>query len=299
MERGLADIEARIAEVEKLREAEDARERRLLDTAAEFYAKQEEIEVAGLAPLLKKLGIERGDIDKFFKAQEDEARRRIEPVARQLQLSTRELELIQREERAVVLMDPCAWVHRSPGWVCEWQAASCDSTPWETANASASCVCDTPNNEWNPRVEAHGQGLSGRRTAFVHCWCYFNIPGRPAPANVTVLVRVLVHGFYVLRAATGSATFSLDVEARGYQYGWSWASATSPVLSLSGDTMGRHDGVTNLQFVMPTGADPFLVRVSAKLKAQAKEGGALAVGDFGTQAGNLIRTTWVNTFSPD
>jgi len=299
MERGLADIEARIAEVEKLREAEDAREKRLLEVVAGFYAKQEKIEVAGLEPLLKKMRLEPADINKFFKAQEDEARRRIEAVTPQLQLTNEELELIQREERAVALIDPCAIVHSSPGWLCQFYAASCNSTHWETGNASGSCACNTPNNEWNPRVEARGHGSNGIGSAIVRCWCYFNIPGRPAPANVTVYVRIPVHGFYILRSPAGSATFSLALEAEGYQYSWPWAKATSTVLNLSGNTMGRYDANQYLQFVMPVGADPFLVRVSAKLIATAKSGGTLAVGDFATGAGNFIRTSWVNTYSPD
>lgn len=299
MKRILADIEESIAEVEKLREAEDAREKRLLETAAGFYAEQEKMEVAGLGSLLKSGGIEPAAIEKFFKAQEDEVGRRIKAVTPQLQLTAEELQLFEREERAVVLIDPCAMVHRSPGWVCQWHAASCNSSHWETANALGSCVCNTPNNEWNPRVEAIGQRASGWRKAYVHCWCYFNIPARFAPANVTVYVRMSVHGFYILRSAMGSAAFSLELEAKGYQYGWPWASATLPVINLSGDTMGRHDAYENLQFVMPVGADPFVVRVSAKLRARAKMGGALAVGDFATSAGNLIKTIWVNTYSPD
>jgi hypothetical protein len=298
MERESADIEARIAEVEKFREGEYARERRLLEAAAGFYAEQEEIEVAGLGPLLEKVGLESADINEFFRAKEDEARRRIEAVTPQLQLIDQELELIQEEERAVVDIDPCAMVHSSPGWVCQWHAAHCDSTHWETRDASGSCVCNTPNNEWNPRVEASGRGSSGWRSAFVHCWCYFNIPARPAPANVTVYVWVPVHGFYILRSATGSARFSLDLEAKGYQYGYSWAKDTVRVLNLSGNTMGRYDAGESLQFVMPVGADPFLVRVSAKLRATVKGGGTLAVGDFATGAGNFIKVVYVNTWSP-
>jgi len=91
----------------------------------------------------------------------------------------------------------------------------------------------------------------------------------------------------------------LTLEAKGYQYGYSWASATLPVLNLSGDAMDRYDNTKHLQFVMPVGADPFLVRVSAKLRATAKSGGTLALGDFATGAGNYIKTTWVNTYSPD
>jgi hypothetical protein len=101
----------------------------------------------------------------------------------------------------------------------------------------------------------------------------------------------------VLRSATGSATFRLAVKAEGFQYGFSWGSASSTVLNLSGDTMGRYDGHEFLEFLMPVGADPFVVRVSAKLTATAKTGGALAVGDFATGAGNYIETVYVNTLS--
>jgi len=87
---------------------------------------------------------------------------------------------------------------------------------------------------------------------------------------------------------------------KGFQYGWSWASAMSNVLSLSGDTMGRYDGHRHLQFVIPVGGgDPFWVRVSAKLRARVRRGEALAVGDFAAGAGNLIRTINVNTYSAD
>jgi len=298
MARRLTDIQARIAEIEKLRQAEDAREKRVLQAVAGVYAKQEKIGLERLGPLLEKVGLRPADIEEFFAAEEQEARRRIEEVTPQLQLTTEELELVQMEERAIRLIDPCAWVHSSPGWICVWHAASCDSSHWETANASGSCVCNTPNNECNPKVEARGQGSKGWRSAFVHSWCYFDIPARPTAATVHVDALVNVHGFYVLRPATGSARVTLELEMKGFQYGYSWATATSSVLNLSGDTMGRYDATRSLQFDMPVGADPFVVRISAKLRARAKRGGALAVGDFATGAGNFIKTIYVNTYSP-
>ncbi len=296
----LQDIEATIAELEKLREAEDKREQRILDEVAGVYDGREKIGLSPLEPLLKKFRVGSADIEEFFKSQEQEARRVVETATPQLQLNKEELELIERQTRAVLVINPCAMVRSSPGWICAFHAASCNWSHSETASASGTCACNTPNNECNPKVEAYGQGSKGWRSAYVHSFCYFVIPARPNPATVHVYSLVDVHGFYVLRSVVGLAGFSLDLEMKGFQYGWSWASATSSVLSLSGDTMGRYDGHRHLQFVMPVGGgDPFIVRISAKLRARARRGGALAVGDFRTGAGNFIRTIYVNTYSAD
>lgn len=296
----LQDIEATIAELEKLREAEDKREQRILDEVAGVYDGREKIGLSPLEPLLKKFRVGSADIEEFFKSQEQEARRLVETATPQLQLNKEELELIERQTRAVLVINPCAMVRSSPGWICAFHAASCNWSHSETANASGTCACNTLNNECNPKVEAYGQGSKGWRSAYVHSFCYFVIPARPNPATVHVYSLVDVHGFYVLRSVVGLAGFSLDLEMKGFQYGWSWASATSSVLSLSGDTMGRYDGHRHLQFVMPVGGgDPFIVRISAKLRARARRGGALAVGDFRTGAGNFIRTIYVNTYSAD
>lgn len=295
----LADIEATIAELEKLREAEDKREQRIFDEVAGVYEGREKIGLpATLAPIFKKFGVEVRDIQGLFNSQEQEARRLVEMATPQLQLNKEELKFIERQTRAVLVINPCAMVRNSPGWICAFHAASCNWIHSETANATGTCACNTPNNECNPKVEAYGQGLKGWRSAYVHSFCYFVIPARPNPATVHVYSLVDVHGFYVLRSVVGEAGFSLDLEMKGFQYGWSWASATSNVLSLSGDTMGRYDGHRHLQFVMPVGGgDPFIVRISAKLRARAKRGGALAVGDFGTGAGNLIKRIYVNTYT--
>ncbi len=298
----LADIEARIAQLEKIREAEEARERRVFESVAAVYAEREKVGLGALGPLVEKLRLKPEDIEQFFKAEEQEAKRTVEAVTPRLQLTKDEIGLIAKRTRAILLIDPCVIVPpRSPGWKCAHHAVSCDSTHWETANASGSCVCDTPKNECNPKVDAYGQGLKGWRSAYVHSWCWFDIPARPHATTVTVYSLVDLHGFYILRPATAmaAAEFSLELEMTGWQYGWSWASATLPVLSLSGDHTGRYDAMRTLQFTMPVGADPFQVRVSAKLKASAKGGGSLAVGNFATAAGNFIKTFWVNTYSPD
>ena len=149
-------------------------------------------------------------------------------------------------------------------------------------------------------MKTQGWGLKGRSSAYVHSFCYFHIPARPNPATVHVNSVVDVHGFYVLRPVFGSAGFTLDLEMKGFQYGVCWATDIRSVLSLSGDTQGRYDGLQGLQFVMEVGGgDPFIVRVSAKLRAQARRGGALAVGDFGMANGNFIRRLYVNTLSAD
>jgi hypothetical protein len=298
MARRIEDIEARVAMLDKLRAAELAREHRLLDATAEFYAKQEEAEVAGLGPLMEKVDPKSADLRGFFRAQQAVAVQRIEEVTPLLQLSEEEIAHFESIRRAIVLIDPCGLVPaHSPGWKCAWTATSCDFSPWTTADASATCTCAPAvgQNRCDPRVEALGQGERGWRSAVVDCWCYFDIPARPGPANVDIDVRMNLHGFYVVRSATGSASFRLEVKAEGFQYGFSWGSDSATVLDLSGDTMGRYDSVKKLGFLMPVGADPFVVRVSAKLTVTAKSGGALAVGDFGTGAGNYLETVYVNT----
>ena len=50
-------------------------------------------------------------------------------------------------------------------------------------------------------------------------------------------------------------------------------------------------------YMRSVGADPFTVRVMLNLQAKAKRGGSSAVVDFATQAGNLMRTVYVNTYS--
>jgi hypothetical protein len=300
MSRRIEDIEARIAEAEKACEAKYARESRLLKATNEFYAEREKVEVQGLEALAKKAGIQPADLQKFFAAQEDEARRRIEAVTPLLQLSDREIALIDDERRAIALIDPCGLVPaHSPEWKCAHLAISCNSQLSKTPDAAASCTC-TPawnNNDCNPLVRALGKGTNGLRTATVHCWCWFDIPVRTVPANVHVRVPIYVDGFYVLRSATGSASVRLTLRAEGWQYGYSWAQDTRSVLNLSGDTMGRYDDHEILEFLMPVGADPWQVRVSAKLTATAKGGGALAEGNFQTGAGNYIKICWANTLA--
>ena len=297
----LSEIEATVAELEQLREAEDQREQRIFDEVAGVYAGREKIGLAPSQALIKKLGVEPAVIGEFFKSQEQEARRLVEMATPQLQLTEEELQLIDRQIRAILVINPCLPAHHSPGWICSFHATSCNFRPSTTANASAGCTCNTPNNECNPRVEAYGQDLKGWRSAYLHSYCYFHIPARPNPTTVQVYAAVDVHGFYILRSGPfGSAAFSLDLEMKGFQYNHCWATDIRSVLNLSGDTMGRYDDHRHLQFVMPVGGgDPFTVRVSAKLRARARMGGAEAVGDFGMGNGNFIKRIYVNTYSED
>ena len=299
MRRPWEEVEKRIAEIEELHKAEYAREERILQARADFYARQEEIEVAGLAPLLKEVMKGPAPLRDFFDAQVGEARRRLEVVTPLLQLSEEELEHINRAKQVVTMLDPCGLVPPlSPAWRCAHVAASCGCNHWETSDASASGACSPAydDNESNIRAEAFGQGSNGWRYAQAQCWFYFDIPARPAAANVTVYVYNRVHGFHILRTATGSASLRLDLTAEAFQYGFSWGSATKRVVDLSADTMGRTDKNVFLQFMVPVGADPFTVKVTARLAGSAKAGGALSVGDFSTGAGNFIDTVWVNTY---
>jgi len=122
----LSDIEATIAELEKLREAEDKIEGRVLDEARGGYEGRENIGLAPFEPLLKKLGVQSADIEEFFKNQEQEAKRMVETATPQLQLTKEELDLIERQTRAVLVINPCAMVRSSPGWICAFNAATCN-----------------------------------------------------------------------------------------------------------------------------------------------------------------------------
>jgi hypothetical protein len=299
MSRFFEEIDERVAEIEKHVRLDIERENRILDATARFYAGQEKVEIAGLAPLLEKVGQGSKSLHDFFGAQEEEALQRIKTVTPLLQITEEEIAHFDRIRRAIVRIDPCLMVPpQSPHAVCQWLASSCNSSHWETADALGSCSC-VPNyadNECNPKVEARGQGPNGWRAATAKGWCYFDIPARSAAVNVDINVLMQLHGFYILRSGTGSATFSLKVRAEGWQYGFSWASDSSTVLNLSGDNMGRYDASESLIFSMPIGADPFEVRVYVDLMATAKSGGALSVGDFATGNGNYIDTIYVNTY---
>jgi hypothetical protein len=297
MGRRFEDIETRIAEVEKTQQLDQARQRRILEAEAKIFGEEEAAGVGSYAALLERMKIPPAELEKFFREQEREVKRRIELATPHLQLSADELEVIQRRERAILQINPCAWVHNSPGWICTFHAANCGWSHTETANASSACSFNLANNEANPRVEADGQGTMGWRSASLDAWLNFDVPARPAPATALIQTYIELHGFYIVRPMTGWASLIADLEVAGYQYGYSWGSVTSHVLSANTGTMGRHDQAHFLQFNMPVGADPFSVRVTLRLRATAKRGGAFAVGDFGTGAGNSFRVVYVNTYS--
>ena len=298
MSRRFEEIETRVTEVEKIQRLDEVRQRRILEAEAKIFADEEAGGLGPYAALLERMKIPAAELEKFFSEQEHAARRRVELATPQLHLSKEELEVIQRRERAILQIDPCAWIHSSPGWICRFHALNCNWWHTETANALSTCTFNLANNEANPRVEAYGQGTLGWRSSYAEVWFDFDVPARPAAATVLVKTYVELHGFYIVRPMTGSASFTVDLEVAGYQYGYSWGSITSHVLSLNTGTMGRHDQAHFLDFNMPVGADPFTVRVKLKLRATAKRAGAFAVGDFGTGAGNYIRVGWVNTYSP-
>jgi len=300
-----ADIKERIAEMEKLRELEDAREKRLQETVAGLYAKQEKIGVSGLGPLLKKLRIEPADIKKFFKAQEDEAKRMMEVVTPQLQLTKEEHENIQKKERERLLilrsMGSRGLIPVYHGWEnTVWDASSCNCVHTSSTNASSSCTFNIPNNEVNPRAVAFGYEENLLSIAYVGSWCWFSFPPAPRPGTVEVKVDVSFGGCYRLETTNGSASFELDLEAEGYQYPYfPPGEGTLNVLNLSGNTMGRYDGNKILYFRMIVGAnDPFFIRVYAKLIARANTAGSSAMGDFATGSGNFIKINYVRVRQP-
>jgi hypothetical protein len=298
---GLKEIETRISELETIHEKEIDREKRLLDLMAGFYAEQEKIAPKGTASAhLEKMGLKLEDMQRLFKAEEGEAKKLVDRAIETLQPTESERELFIEQARAIALINP--WLFTDAK--CSFHAAFCRCIPWKTPqNASASCACNTSINECNPRVEASGVALLGYGGASTNNYCYFEIPRRPAATQVRVSVCVELHGFYVLTRGHTSpfnfalSTLSLDLEAKGFQYGQSWGGATQSALNLNGNAMGRIDEFRYLQFSMPTGADPFQVRVSATLKANARTAGSVALGDFATGAGNFIKIHWVNTYS--
>ena len=291
----LKDIEAEIAELEKKLKAEDERETRLLKEATEFYAEREE-RLAPLPLLLTKVGLKPKDISEFFQAQEQEARELVEAATPRLQLTTDEMEYFNREPRAVLLINPCALVHHSPPYICVRDAAHCSSYHYTSGNAAADCQCDiggARNELINPKASAYGQGTAGLSQAYARCTLKFNIPARTSWTTVRVDPWLKVHGFHITR---GSASVYLKLEAKGYQYGHSWA-GEEQWASWHGDSFGRYDVDKHLWFEMPVGPDPWYTLVTARLWAFARSGGSLAIGDFATQVGNVIKAVWVNTWS--
>lgn len=297
MARRFEDIRTRVAELERSEQLDQARQSRILEAEAKIFSDEEAAGVGPYGALLERMKMPPAELEKFFREQEREAKRRIDLATPHLQLSGEELEVIQRRERAILQINPCAWVHSSPGWICVFHAANAGWSHTETANASSACTFNLANNEGNPRVEAYGQGTMGRRSAYLAAWLDFDVPARPGPATVLIQTYIELHGFYIVRPMTGWASLTADLEVAGYQYGYSWGSVTSHVLSLNTGVMGRHDKAHFLQFNMPVGADPFTVRVTLRLRAVAKRGGSFAVGDFGTAAGNYFRVVYVNTYS--
>jgi hypothetical protein len=297
MSRRFEDVAVRLAEVGKAKGLDQARLRRILEAEDKMFAEEEAGGLGPYAALLERAKVPAVELEKLFSGLEHEARRRVELATPHLQLTREELEEIQQRERAILQINPCAWIHHSPGWICVFHAAGAGWSHVETANAAGTCSFNLGNNEANPRVEAYGQGSLGRRSADVQAWLDFDVPARPAPATVLVQVYVELHGFYVVRPGAGWANVNAELSAEGWQYGYSWSSVSKKVVNLNTGAMGRHDQAHFLQFHMPVGADPFTVRITLALKAVAKRGGSSAVADFATGAGNLFRVVYVNTYS--
>jgi len=303
MRRLLEEIQERIVEIDRVGAEEDQAERRVFDVTTGFYAEQAKAEVAGLAALLSKAGIDRTDLDAYFRIQEGEAKRRIEVVTPLLQPTEAELAQRARIKQAVLAIDPCNLVpHRSPGWKCSFLASSCGTWVNQGPNSSASATC-TPaycNNVIDISCQAIGQGPNSAAVAQAKAWFVFSIPARPAATNVWVDVWSRLDGFYITRkAGTGTACVRMDMKAELFQYGYSWASKAEVPLYVGGDTMSRLDTNSHLQFMAPVGADPFEVKVTVQTLALVKSGGSLALIDFATGAGNAVDVVWCNTLSND
>lgn len=298
----LKQIEDIIAELEKKYDAENARELRVSEAAAKLYEQREKDGVSPIVALLEKVGLEATEIEQFFKAREAEAKKEAEVALDQVRdLHPNELELIDREARAIFLINPCLMVgHQSPDWKCSFHAVSCNSQVFKSKNQlnEASCVCNTSLNKLHPLIKVYGQGSKGKRNAWVKSWCNFDIPARTKPTTVHVDTLVAVHGSYSLQTSmTTPSKLSLDLRMEGFQYNTSWANANDSVLDLSGDLTGRIDSVRALQFEMPVDAAPFQVRVKATLKASVKGGGSYSVADFATGSSNYLRIYYINTCS--
>jgi len=295
---GFRAIEERISDLEKVREAEHTRKSRILENIASFYHEQE----SNLGPIgraLSMTGIKSGQIREHFTSLVEVANKETIELEQLLQLNTEEIAAFERDYRAVLQLNPCLWITpSSPVWKCSFHAYYCGhSLLTSEANATATCTCDLPKNEVNPKVTAYGQGTSEYRYSYLYSYCWFEIPARAQAATVDISVLMNLHGFYILRdLGQYPPTLSLELQAKGYQYGYSWAEDSVKPLDLSGENQGRIDETKYLHFQMPVGADPFQVLVSAKLFASARGGGSSSVGDFGTGNGNLIRTSYVNTY---
>ena len=295
---GFRAIEDRISDLEKVREAEHTRKSRILKNIAGFYREREK-DLGPIGRTLSLAGLKSGQIQEHFTSLAEVANKETIELEPLLQLNATEIAVIERDYRAVLQLNPCLWpTPSSPSWKCSFHAYYCGHAAAKSdTNATTTCTCDIPKNEVNPKVTASGQGTSEYRYSYLHSYCWFEIPKREQAATVDVSVLMNLHGFYILRdLGQYPPTLSLEVEAKGYQYGYSWAEDSIKPLDLSGENQGRIDETKYLHFQMPVGADPFQVRVSAKLFVSARGGGSSSVGDFGTGDGNFIRTSYVNTY---
>ncbi len=298
----VAEMQERIEDLKKRRTSEQAVTKRIADNISSYYSERQKVGIgAPLRSLLEKAKLNVEDLEQFYAHEEKEAERTITELTPRLQLRKEEIALMQEKVRGVILINPCSAFHSSPAWVCQPLATSCSCDPPAlVGNASASGQCATPsshNNRCDPMVKATGTGSKGFSSAEINCELVFDIPARNSPQTVWNDVWVDLHGFYILRPSAGmsGSTFSLDLEAQGFQYGYSWASDHKSI-NLSGNATGRVDKSERLGFNMPIGGgDPYQVVVTVKLKATAFAGGALAVGDFQSGAGNYINVVWVNT----
>jgi len=295
----------RIAELERRRTSEQAINKRISDNIAAYYLERQKVGVgAPLRSLLEKAKLSVEDLEQFYSLEEKEAERTIAEVTPRLQLRTEEIALVQEKIRAVMLINPCSAFHSSPGWICQGLAtsSSCDP-PLLGGSASASGQCASPayhSNRCDPMVKATGTGSKGLSFAEISCVLYFDIPARSKPQTVWNDVWIDLHGFYILRPSAGmfGSSFSLDLDAQGFQYDYSWAS-DSKSINLSGSATGRVDKDEHLNFNMPIGGgDPYQVVVTIRLRATAFAGGSLAVCDFQSGVGNYVNVIWVNTYSP-
>jgi len=270
MRSNLAEIDARVAALDKIQAQEHATQQRILEVEARALAKFEERHLP-----------------------EQEVQRFVEEVGTTLQLNPAELEASVQTQRAAQLLNPYVLIQAMH---CSFHAVSWGSWHFNAPNASCSCTAVLANNELNPRATAGPLG-PGLKWALLNSWLWFEPVPYPDPGMVHIKTFVSLHGFYQLLGQSG---LNVRLDATGWQYGLQWGATSMPILNLAGNALGRYDRDNIfLDFDMPIGGvDPFQVQVMLKIQATSNAPGAVAIADFATGAGNYMKVHWVNPSRP-
>ena len=292
----LKEAEARIAEIEKLREEKEKSRERIFKETSKLYAEQENKGIAGLDPLLKKLKITKNDLENFYDAQAKEIEKFAKDASSILKLNKKEYEVFQGEEKSYCLFPLAGMLFYHDWEACAYYALSCDCSPGsEMGNASASGFCVESRNELNLGVRASGV-KNQHSLAGITGYCNFDMPAPKRTSEIHVQTAISIHGGYTVHPSTsnGSASFRMKIGLEAIQNGQTVANPEWTLVDYNQvPIIDRYDQTKIVGFSAPMAAEPFFIRVWAWLNANASYGGSYAGGEFSTGDQNYIRVLWV------